>query len=410
LYPSIPIDFGIKCNIDFAERHWDKIDNLGINIEQLKTALSFICYNYEIQFDGKVFKQIKGCPMGSHFASHFATIALHHVESYALDILKKDFDFSPTVYKRYLDDILLGPIGSFDFAQEILTSFNSVNAAIQFTLDYPQKDSAIAFLDIELIVTEKDIDYWWFVKPTHSDITLQRDSWVPSNIKSNFVTNSYDKVANRCSSEELRDKSLRQLQTRLIKNGFRSNKPRCKPKILRKDHLRKDHLRKNYIKLDFISDRLSRKINKIIEKYDFNVRLINKPANNLKTLLNSRASTASKHKNCDPCNLLPDSFNCTVKYVVYKFTCKSCNRFYIGETCRPFYLRYREHRNSVNSKDFKSALSEHIITMHRNEELNLSNFDLQIVSKCKSPVETRLTEAREITNHRDLINRKHERF
>ena len=75
--------------MDFAERHWDKIDNLGINVEQLKTALGFICYNYEIQFDGKVYKQIKGCPMGSHFASPFANIAIHYVETSALKFVEK---------------------------------------------------------------------------------------------------------------------------------------------------------------------------------------------------------------------------------------------------------------------------------------------------------------------------------
>lgn len=42
LYPSIPLDFGINCALEFAECHWDKIDNIGISIEQLKTALRFM--------------------------------------------------------------------------------------------------------------------------------------------------------------------------------------------------------------------------------------------------------------------------------------------------------------------------------------------------------------------------------
>jgi len=339
--------------------------------------------------------------MGSHFASPFATIAIHYVESSALDSIRNNFDFSPIIYKRYLDDILLGPIDSFEFAQNILSTFNSVNASIQFTLDYPKADSPISFLDIELRVKRKDIEYWWFVKPTHSNITLRKDSWVPNHVKHNFIKSSCTNVSNRCSSEELRDKSIRKLNDRLSKNGFRDIKPTRK--INRKNNDKK----KNSIKLDFVSDRLSRQITNIINKYDFSVRLVNKPAKNLKTLLNNRTTKIEKHRNCDPCKQLPDSFNCDIKYVVYKFICKRCHKSYIGETCRPFYFRYREHRNSIKSKDCKSALSQHILANHQNEDLFLTDFDLQIVAKCRSPVETRMTEAREISAHRDLINRKH---
>ena len=116
-------------------------------------------------------------------------------------------------------------------------------------------------------------------------------------------------------------------------------------------------------------------------------------------------STADKHQNCDPCKFPPDSFNCVVKYVVYKFigkTCHmdvwiqksvTCHRFYIGET-----FTLRETRISIKSEDFKSAFSQHLIE-HKHEDLSLSNFDLEIGFKCKSPVETRMAEAREISVH-----------
>lgn len=42
---------------------------------------------------------------GKSFCSPFAIITMHYVETAALEILKKDFNFSPTVDKRYLDDI-----------------------------------------------------------------------------------------------------------------------------------------------------------------------------------------------------------------------------------------------------------------------------------------------------------------
>ena len=51
LYPSIPLDIGIKYVIEFSKQYWDKIDTKGLlSIDQLRKALTFVCYNYEIQF------------------------------------------------------------------------------------------------------------------------------------------------------------------------------------------------------------------------------------------------------------------------------------------------------------------------------------------------------------------------
>ena len=68
LYPSVPIKSAIEVVSNFTNTHWSKIDNMGISIDQFIKMLNFVSYNYEIQFNGKVFLQVKGCPMGSHYA------------------------------------------------------------------------------------------------------------------------------------------------------------------------------------------------------------------------------------------------------------------------------------------------------------------------------------------------------
>ena len=69
LYPSIPIQVGIDAVMELAELHWHEINNFGATTEDLKTALKFISYNYEIEYNDLVYLQKKGCPMGTHFAS-----------------------------------------------------------------------------------------------------------------------------------------------------------------------------------------------------------------------------------------------------------------------------------------------------------------------------------------------------
>ena len=46
---------------------------------------------------------------------------------------------------------------------------------------------------------------------------------------------------------------------------------------------------------------------------------------------------------------------------VYKLTCNSCNKFYIGRTKRNFKTRFNEHRRDFATSTGKSTFSEHIL-------------------------------------------------
>ena len=48
---------------------------------------------------------------------------------------------------------------------------------------------------------------------------------------------------------------------------------------------------------------------------------------------------------------------------VYKLTCNSCNKFYIGRTKRNFRARFNEHRRDFTTSTGKSTFSEHILNM-----------------------------------------------
>jgi len=98
LYPSIPLEFGIRSNIEFAELHWQKAETFGLTLTQFELCLKFISYNYEIKFKDKIFKQRKGCPMGAHFAPPFSIITMYKIENEALRVIKDELYFEPKVY------------------------------------------------------------------------------------------------------------------------------------------------------------------------------------------------------------------------------------------------------------------------------------------------------------------------
>ena len=403
LYPSINIGFGIDAVVDFAKEKWDQIDNWGISIDALKKCLMFICYNYEIRVKNETFLQIKGCPMGAHFAPPFAIITMYKIETQALEKLRREHAFSPALYVRYIDDILIGPIqkdGSL--ALKILASFNAVNDEIRFTLEEPDHNNVINFLDISIAIKQSKIDYWWYSKPRHSQNSLRYDSFVPNHVKRNFIKNYVNEVDKKCSTSELKREAQQKLKTRLGNNGYsKLPKPSSEPK--------KNQTEENatMLQLDFISDSCTRKINKIIKKYDLKIRLVNKPAKFLKHCF-SRKPFCRKHENCEVCYNLPKEYCCDDKFLVYKFTCKHCQRFYIGETCRPFKMRYQEHKRSLKSKNKISALAEHALQDHESLDVSINDFTLNIVKRCASPLETRLSEANAIEGFRPQLNRKHE--
>ena len=300
----------------------------------------------------------------------------------------------------------MGPIKRTKLADDILEIFNSVNEKNQFTVDIPENKAAISFLDIEIKIVNRDIEYKWHVKPCHSNNSLRKSSWIPSFVKTNYIRNSIKTVTDRCSDKSLREEALSRLNSRFEHNGFYNVKLDQKRK--KSKEAENNPRDKCYLKLDFISDSLNRQIKNILKDYDFPIQMVSIPAKPLKFAL-SQNKKENKHSQCHICDHLPERYGCWERFLVYKFICIVCNQFYIGETCRPFYLRYKEHQRSLNNNDSISALSQHVLNAHSQQKIVLTDFNLDILIQCRSPVETRLAEARAIDNQKPHLNRKHEK-
>ena len=291
-------------------------------------------------------------------------------------------------------------------AEDILDAFNSVNDKIQFTVDVPEHNAAISFLDIEIKIVNRGIEYKWHVKPCHSNNSLRKNSWIPNFMKTNYVRNSIKTVMDRCSNEKLCEEALSKLDNRFEQNGYHNVK--LDQKIKKSEKNGNNPRDKCYLKLNFVSDSLNRKIKRILKDYDFPIQMVSIPAKHLKFSLNQNKKK-DKHTDCKICDHLPQKYGCWERFLVYKFSCTYCNQFYIGETCRPFYSRYKEHQRSLDNDDSVSALSEHVLNAHRQQKCTLTDFNLDILIQCHSPVETRLAEARAINSQRPPLNRRYEK-
>lgn len=327
---------------------------------------------------------------------------MHSVETLALNQLPS----KPKIYKRYIDDIIFGPISRDQDCDQILAVFNSINVSIQFTADIPATGEPLNFLDLAIFINNGRIDFTWYSKPCHSENTLRRDSWLPSYVKNNFLKNSVRNVAAKCSSADYRECALKRLKDRFVKNGFKNvDYNKILSKNENKSELNTDT--KMYFQLQFLGDTYTKKINKLFRKYDFPVRPTFEPSKKLSQCLRPPTKRI-KHDNCEICTKLPDNHNCNDRFLVYKFVCNICYEFYIGHTSRPFKKRFIEHRRSLEQKNFTSALSEHVLKNHADQVASIFSFDLQILRHCRNPIDSRLAEARLINLHRPKLNRKHE--
>ena len=130
---------------------------------------------------------------------------MHHVKTVALAAPS----FTPRLYRRYIDDIIMGPLVHDDnFFIDIVTTFNSVVPEINFTIEAPNPDGWLPFLDFKVKIINGQIMHDFYRKDCHSTIFLRKDSYVPAHVKSNFIKNKYNTIRNRSSDPQLCEESV----------------------------------------------------------------------------------------------------------------------------------------------------------------------------------------------------------
>ena len=201
-------------------------------------------------------------------------------------------------------------------------------------------------------------------------------------------------------------KSFKILEERFGNNGFTSIKKTESKKSKAKINGKINSWNKTFLKLKFLNDSTNRQIHSLLKKYKIPANLVSVPNKSLYNCLKVIDQKNEKHDNCEPCEMLPKRLNCNDRFLIYKFTCKSCDQSYIGQTSRSFKHRFSEHKRAILKQQNTSALAEHNHNGPKNS--SIQDFNLEILDRCNDPLDTRLTEARFIKRLRPKINRKEE--
>ncbi|XP_071578466.1 uncharacterized protein [Temnothorax nylanderi] len=314
LFTNVPIE----RVLDSISVRWNFIaKNCNIPKSEFFTAVRLILNSTFFMFNGKIYRQTFGVPMGSPLSPMAADIVLQDLETIALCTLK----YIPPFYKRYIDDITLAAPSTL--LQHTLDIFNSFHPRLKFTIEIGEDDK-LNFLEITMMLNNNRLTFDWFHKPTFSGRYLNFMSQHPVCQKRGTAIGLIDR-AFLLSHPSLHAKNLSLVIGILLNNCYPLEfiygilRERLKFLFNRDSNM---NVRRNeeevapFFTLPYIP-MITEKFKNAIR--ELNVRLSYNSLNKMRTFIKAQKDSLPRSNKCN---------------VVYKINCNDCDASYVGQTSR----------------------------------------------------------------------------
>ena len=178
-------------------------------------------------FNEEYWLQLLGTCMGTRVAPTYANLFMGVLEENILDNCPLSLRKHLYLWKRFIDDILIGWTDSWDSFKDFFDYLNNFHRTMKF--DEPCFDpltNSCNFLDLNISINQGRIHTDLYRKPTDKPRALLPSSAHPTHIPSNIVYSMAFRLIRICSSEENFEKRLTELKEEfLIPRGY-------KPKII----------------------------------------------------------------------------------------------------------------------------------------------------------------------------------
>ena len=229
LFTSIPVNQALdvinqliiqhQTNMDFkykVGKAWYEVAD-HLDREDVMALLKVVLNNCVFSFQGKFYKQLHGAAMGSPCSPVVANIYMEYFEKRALGP-ELPVSFTINTWLRYVDDVLT--IVKKGTRDSLLNYLNSIDPNIKFTIEPPNEQGAIPFLDTFPRPSGNKIITSVYRKPTHMDRYLDFNSNHPKSAKRTVVRALTDRAKNVCSSPELLAEEMDHLGKVLKYNNY----------------------------------------------------------------------------------------------------------------------------------------------------------------------------------------------
>ncbi|XP_066016063.1 uncharacterized protein [Pocillopora verrucosa] len=168
LYTSIPIQEAIDNTVDRIEHGTFHLSRLDV-AELLNVTLN----NMYFTFEGRIFRQTEGLPMGSSISGILAILFMDKLEQIALSSYRL---ISP--YKRYVDDLYLQTANE-EKANEFYDTMNSLHTRLKFEIEKPTASPEGLSLS--------PLAFEFYKKPAKKPLFVHHQSALPKRSKTNFI-------------------------------------------------------------------------------------------------------------------------------------------------------------------------------------------------------------------------------
>lgn len=338
----MPVDYALQC----VEERWDEIsEHTKIDRVSFTAAVRLVLDSTFFVYEGKIYGQSFGVPMGSPLSPVVANLVMERLEQESMRVLEEK-QIHVRLYRRYVDDCVC--LAEEDQMETILETFNQFHGKLQFTLE-KELNGSIKFLDIMLMRNDGKIEMSWLPKQNNGRY-LDFSSESPFQHKNNTAIGLVDRAI-KLSDTKHRPEAIKTANQILQINNY---PPWFVERVVR------DRVHKHYNSMQneksneegrkFVSTPyipcLTEKLKKILAQS--NIVLAPNPRDKIKNRIFSKLK--------DPIPLTKQ------RNVIYSVPCGANDgKVYIGQTGRRLEVRIAEHRNDSRKADARTGLSQHAI-------------------------------------------------
>ncbi|BHF70332.1 hypothetical protein SprV_0301338200 [Sparganum proliferum] len=337
LFTSIPPALAIDTIDGFLREKYDETD------QQLKRVhiiqLLELCLKTFFTFNGQVYEQKKGTPMGSPLSGLIAEAVLQRLERLVFS------SYPPKFWARYVDDTFV--IIKRNDVQTFKTLLNSIFPDIQFTME-EELNNQLAFLDVQVTKLEDGkIRTTVYRKATNTRRILHFKSNHPVGHKRSCVRTLFQRVQTHCSDDNGRKEETKYWHALFKTNGY--------PKSFIRKCLKKPHPERSdgenpkfWLAIPYVKN-VSEATARILKP--FGIGVAHKPESTIRQQI---------MRPKDPLPVTEQSA------VVYSIPCQNCDARCVGETGKRLGTRLHEHQLAINRKDKLSMVYGHVKQQNHN--------------------------------------------